>query len=72
MQVLQRIIFPQIHHNDFFIAPFTGVDIYVCRVNFTSSTVERVGENKTLPIQSRLSDSLSEATRAATKPEKTD
>jgi len=36
-----------------------------------ASTVERVGENKTLPIRCRLGDQLAEATRPASRPEKT-
>jgi hypothetical protein len=64
--------FPQIHYNNFPIAPGTGVDICECRVNLASSTVERVGKNKQLLIRSRLSDPLNEATRAAARPEKAD
>lgn len=64
--------FPQIHYCDIFIAQFTGVDICGCRVTLASSTVERVGENKKLPIRSRLSDPLNEATRMAARPEKAD
>jgi hypothetical protein len=67
-----RIKFPQIHDEKIFIAQFPGVDISLCRVNFTSSTVERVSKNKQLLIRSRLSDSLNEATRAAAGPEKAD
>jgi hypothetical protein len=37
-----------------------------------ASTAEKVSENKTLLIRSRLGDPLGEATRRATKPEKTD
>jgi hypothetical protein len=36
-----------------------------------ASTVERVGENKTLPVQSRLGDLQAGATRKANGPEKT-
>ncbi len=36
------------------------------------STVERVGENKTLPVRSKLGDRQSGATREAAKPEKID
>jgi len=54
--------FPQIHCGDILTAPFTGVDISLGDVNFTLSTVERVSKIKTLPIRSRLSDSLIKAT----------
>jgi len=64
--------FPQIHDEEKFIAQFPGVDISACRVNFTSSTVERVSKNKQLLIRTRLGDSLSEATRLAAEPEKAD
>jgi hypothetical protein len=36
-----------------------------------ASTVERVGENKKLPVRSRLSDLQAEATRQVARPEKT-
>jgi hypothetical protein len=36
-----------------------------------ASTVERVGENKTLPVRSRLGDLQAGATRKAAGPEKT-
>jgi hypothetical protein len=67
-----RVKFPQIHDKEILIAQFPGVDISRWRVNFTSSTVERVSKNKTVLIRSRLGDSLSEATRAAAEPEKAD
>jgi hypothetical protein len=67
-----RLNFPQIHDEEIFIAQFPGVDISPCRVNFTSSTVERVSKNKQLLIRGRPGDSLSEATRLAAEPEKAD
>jgi hypothetical protein len=36
------------------------------------STVERVGENKSLPVRSKLGDGQNEETREATRPEKID
>jgi len=41
-------------------------------LTWLTSTAERVGLNKTLPVRSRLSDLLTGATRRAPRPEKTD
>ena len=62
----------EIHRQKFLIAQFPGVDNYFSHVTFASSTVERVGENKTLPVRSRPSDRSAEATRRTARPEKTD
>jgi hypothetical protein len=58
--------------NLFQIAPTFGVDILRPLTRMAASTVERVGENKKLPIRSRLGGSSGEAIRRTPEPEKTD
>jgi hypothetical protein len=53
-------------------APIFGVDILRPLIRMAASTVERFGENKTLPIRSRLGGSSGEAIQRTPEPEKTD
>jgi hypothetical protein len=48
-----------------------GVDNVSCHdLGWRASAVERIGSNKTWPVQSKLGDQLDGATRRAAKPEK--